>query len=474
MFADSSINQSTPIFSACLTGKKILLDVNHHQAWQTFREFIPISDEDFEHYYTAVLITFAEYVQTLPASQHVFYATPGGFFQLGLDRAMIATKLALQAYQDFEGRTPDQLTVQDLTELFAVFSAALLSDLGLLMLRFQIKINDHSGVINDYNPYFGSMLNQGQSFTFQFRPNELVDWPAPASLVLARQIMSQSQANYQESGFAWISRYHDVLQLWYAMLLDLTPAQETSTRRRFLLSLIPTVDNDLIHHFLIHLHNSGALFPGKKNPSLFNIQNQDTAHTFGEDQSPQATEEFDLEKLQQKAEYDKLFGGAAADASNALPGSVAADMPPLLRYGLAFLGWLLIMARTGQLYAGSEGPAGYGLADGKVAFDVKQLQKMFAKEANFPNMSAEDLFTALQKIQVLQTQKISLSQLAWKDDLATQFTALILPVQFVFGNLAGPKIALGLGEVADKIAATEDKKPSLFGRQNRSRLIFGV
>lgn len=163
-----------------------------------------------------------------------------------------------------------------------------------------------------------------------------------------------------------------------------------------------------------------------------------------------------------------------ADASNALMlGSVSATIPPLLRYGLAFLGWLLIMARTGHLYAGSDGPRGYGLTDGKVAFDVQQLQKLFSKEANFPAVSAQDLLTALQKIQVLQAQKISLSQLAWKNDPTTQFTALILPVQFVFGNLAGPKIALGLAEVANNMTQQDNKQSSLFGRKNRNLFTLG-
>jgi hypothetical protein len=479
MFTDSHAPATAPNFMSCSNGKQLLLlDPHYREAWSAFRELIPLSDLDFEQYYTATLIKFAEYVQTLPATQHLFYSSASGFFQLGFDRAIIATKLALQAYQDFEGVTTEELTPRDLSELFAIFSAALLSDLGLLNLRFEIKVSNAIGAAQDYDPYAGSMLEQGRMFFFQFRNRELTDWPAPASLVLAQHVLSRTQTNYADSAFAWISRDHEILQLWYSMLLDLTPAQEISTRRRFFISLIPAVDNDIAHNFLVNIHNNGALFPGaKQNLSLFVPQDHDFSAT---EINPDNSELEQLRKNQESSGFEKLFGGAAmADASSSqLPGSISATMPPLLRQGLAFLGWLLAMARNGRLAGmnnNGEIPNVFGLGGGNVALNLKQMLQQFSKDTHFSIASAQELAEAIAKTTVLSAQKFSITTLAFNDNPATQFQALILPARFIFDAqhlaLASVRsllnIPLGLGELKNALTV-QKSKPSMFEKHNRA------
>ncbi len=464
MFTGHNSPSDTPHFTTCLKGRQILQEPTYRQTWKAFREQIPLSDFDFDQYYTATLAKFAEYVQFLPATRHVYYAQPGGLFQLSLDRAMLSTKLALKSFHDLENKTPEQLNAHELAEVFAVFAAALLSDLGLLSLRFKIKICDEENLAAAYDPYAGGMNQQGKMYYYEFTNPELLDWSAPGSLVLASHLLCDTQKDYRDSGFAWISRYHDILQMWYAMMLDLTPVVETTTRKRYLISLIPLTDNDLLQNFLLNIHHAGLLLPNKQSHTLFTPQEVDQEflndHGFELDHTTEATQRA-------RGEFEKVFGGGggAADASNTqMLGSLGAALAPQLRYGLAFLGWLIALARAGKLWA-ADGQTGlaFGYGGGKIVLHLQGLLDKFVSEKNVPKISVQELINSLKETQLLKSQNLHPQTFELKNPnaniAAMRFEGLMLPASFLLGNnQEPPKITLALQALGREIAAHAHKE----------------
>ncbi|MCD6047553.1 MAG: hypothetical protein K0S08_1200 [Gammaproteobacteria bacterium] len=460
MFNDLKTSQEATQYFSCLKGRQMLQEPQYRNIWRNFREHIPLGDFDFEQYYTATVCVFAEYVQLVPATRHVYYSQPGGLFQLGLDRAVLSTKLALKAFQDFDGKTPDQLTAFEQAELFAVFSAALLSDIGLLTQRYKFAMLDAAEMLRSYDPYLGSMLQQGKKYAFEFTSLERGDWSGPASLVLASRLLSQTNDDYRDSGFAWISRHHDILQLWYEMMLELTPTGEGTTRRRYLISLIPFVDSNLIQDFLLNIHDSGLLLPARQQRAFF-------TPTEIEESLEQANRHHDFEgddkdaSRQTKREFEKVFGGmGAADATNSqVLGSLGAALAPQLRYGLAFLGWLMNLARAGRLWTGDgQAALAFGMGGGQIVFDIQRLIQEFAKTKGMPKISAQELINALKEIQVLKSQNLNLRKFELNNGASvTKFDGMVLPASFVLGDQPGPKVNLGLKEIAvQAVAVTKE------------------
>ena len=431
----------TPKFSVCLSGSQLLQDPAVRSAIEKLRSYINLTETTFNQYFIGLISNFAEYTQKLPATQHIFYAYPGGFFQLGLDRATIAIKLALQNYQEIEHLDVEEFTDVKWAELFAVFAAALLADLGLLLFRFQIKIENAVGEILDYDPYRGSLFREAKKVAFQFRPQELLDWVAPSSLILATEVLKTTQVNYRDSGFAWISRHHSVLQLWYALMLDFCPQQEDSTRQRDLISLIPLADHELINAFLNNMNGLGA----NKSFSLFNNR---MAHENSENHNAESTSE-NIEK------FDHVF--SKADSASL---SEVNKKNNFLRYGVSFLAWL--KEASAQEFLASNGLQVYGLERGYLAFPLEKLQKLFsAQSKNFPVVSPTELINAIYASGILKPSQINLREFCFRNNPSNQFLALVLPASILLGNAEalGQNISLEIMPVVgkEKVSTSENR-----------------
>ena len=445
MFLDFTQSAKPNDFTSCLAGIKRLQEPHYRQAWKNFREQISLSDYDFDLYYTTTLSAFADYTQNLPASRFVFYGHAGGFLQLGFERAIIATQLAIKAYHDFEGLSHDQLGALAQAELFAVFTAALLADMNFLTKRFQIKAKDEAGQIKPYDPYQGAVSAQGKWYTYDFHNPELYGWGGPASVVLAEHLLSKTQPKYTDSAFSWISHHYDVLQLWYSMILGLSPTSDTSTRQRYLISLIPEIETDMIRELLLHLHKQDSFASRQHNALFVPEENEldDIAH------AQQDEHEMVVDPISQsRREFEKVLGGGGpADASNThILGSLGASLPPLA-FGLGFLGWLIQQATKGKLWGlgGGKIPAAFRSSDSNhLIFDVDKLLNDYAREKRKTALTPAELVNALKETQLLKDHHVELNNYS----LATLggkhlFAGIQLPIAFI-GVSSLPPISLGL------------------------------
>ena len=441
-------------FTPTLRGKQLLLDPDTRRAFQQFRTVIPLTDSDFQQYYTATVESFAEYVQNLPATRYSLYAEPFGFLHLGVDRAIICTKQALKAYFDIQNLTPDQLSAHQHAELFAVFSAALLNDLGLLNLRFRIYIKNRIDQITPYDPYSGPMPALGKAFSVEFLTPELSDWQAPGSLILARQVLAHTGQNYKNSAFAWLSGNHQVLQFWYNLMLSISPREEDETRRT-MLTLIPRSDAVLFQKFVSDANTDmrAGFLTNRPHNLLFQEPLTNTSNDLRDET---------LRLMQSGAipsnEYDS-GSMAATDATNSrILGSLGAANAPRLAVGLAFLRWLQTSLQNGQLRVGDEQSALIFRNDKGLVLNWAKITAAYAKNQSLLKqlpVTQENLLKDLHKLALSSTHGLALRDFVLKTAMGNnKFSGLILDNPYVlYGKKALPPLTLGLAEVQVTLAS---------------------
>lgn len=446
-----------PDVTPTLRGKQLLLEPHCRQAWKRFRPLIPLTDGDFNQYYTATLSTFAEYVQNIPATRYSLYAHPYGFLHLSLDRAIICTKQALQTYYDIHHVSPDKLSALQHAEVFAVFAAALLNDLGALLLRFKIHIKNRLEQMVPYDPYSGPMPALGKAFVSEFLLPELTDWQAPASLLLARQVLAHTGQNYKNSAFAWLSSHHQVLQLWYNLMLNITPREEEETRRAFL-SLIPRTDAIIFQKFVSGQAPDGraSFLSARPMTGLFQ-EPLDTETTLRDETN--YLMHIGVIPANENA-FDSL---AATDASNTrILGSYGAANAPRLTLGLAFLRWLQNALNHGQLLLTDEQVSSVFRSDKGLVLHWGKVTEAFNKNQNHQKLASHEaqmILTELHKLGVFSHKELALRQFVLKTTQGQQrFTGLMLDNPYViYGNKTLPPLTLGLSEIPVTHAAMVEK-----------------
>lgn len=448
-------------FTPTLRGKQLLLDQDCRKAWQRFRTLIPLTDGDFNQYYTATLESFAEYVQNIPATRFSLYARAYGLLHLGLDRAILSTQQALKAYFDIQNLKPDQLSSHQHAELFAVFSAALLNDLGVLLLRFRILLKNRLDQTLNYDPYSGPMSASGKAFSFEFTTPELTDWQAPASLVLAKQVLAHTGQNYKNSAFAWLSQDHQILQFWYNLMLNITPRDEDETRRMFL-SLIPKTDAEIFQKFMSENpgENRGSFLSNRATSGLF----QDVPYTSSTDLRDETNRLIELGVV---PSGERAFDGlAATDASNSrVLGSYGAANAPRLAAGLAFLRWLQNTLHHGQLLLADEQVSSVFRTDKGLVLNWEKVIAAYIKhqvQQKLPGASAEAILKDLQKLAISAPKELILRNFTLKTGQGkTHFQGLVLDNPYViYNNKTLPALTLGLSEAPITRAAIVQKLQS--------------
>lgn len=171
--------------------RKFLLEKIKHNTY--------LDDSNYELLYQPLISQLVEFVQMLP------YHTggiPGSLMDYSLERAELALRLYHQQMPD----DPNPL------EAYALFSAALLQDVGKVMSQQKIMICNEAGVVSaEWLVCEGTLVSKGEYYKIRVLENELVGLAQAVTPILARQIMPPL-------GFAWIWDNHFVFRLWLAML----------------------------------------------------------------------------------------------------------------------------------------------------------------------------------------------------------------------------------------------------------------
>ncbi|MBA2653830.1 MAG: DNA-binding domain-containing protein [Gammaproteobacteria bacterium] len=196
-------SQSTKSYSEAtvfpvLSIENLLPEIEKNHYLNKVQEIVTLSDEYFKIFYENLIENFALFVQVLP---EVYGEELGGLLNDGLRRALLAIRLL------HENRDPKPHPLF----VFAVFSIALLADVGQI-LRYRVMISDENGVfLDDWYPFLGSMPDFGEFYKlrpYEETPQSLVRGATP---IIARQLLN-------ETSITWLSSNNQIFDMWLSFL----------------------------------------------------------------------------------------------------------------------------------------------------------------------------------------------------------------------------------------------------------------
>ncbi len=180
-----------------LTVDKLFPEIEKDHYLSRIQGLVTLPEDYFALTYSSLIDNFAYFVQVLPEQ---YGDELGGLFHDGLRRALLASQLVKDA----------QVNPHPLFQ-FAIFSIALLADVGQI-LKYCVMISDDKGIyIDDWSPYLGYMSEYGHYY--KLRPYE----DTPTSLIrnatplLARQLLS-------DTALSWLSMNNQIFDMWLAFL----------------------------------------------------------------------------------------------------------------------------------------------------------------------------------------------------------------------------------------------------------------
>jgi len=176
---------------------KLLPEKEKNSYLNKIQEVVALPEEHCHILYEDLIDRFSLFVQTLPER---YGEELGGLLHDGLRRALLAIQILTQGKAD----KPHPLYV------FAVFSIALLSDLGQI-LNYRIMISDDQGIfIDEWYPYLGPMNEFGEYF--KLRPyDSSLSLVRNVTPLLARQLLN-------DTAITWLSSNNQIFDMWLAFL----------------------------------------------------------------------------------------------------------------------------------------------------------------------------------------------------------------------------------------------------------------
>ncbi|EKD74574.1 MAG: hypothetical protein ACD_44C00399G0004 [uncultured bacterium] len=236
----------TPIY----TGEELLATERRQQLLKILPSLSQLPPREYQSLYLKLVEFFAEFVQSLPETRHGYYPYAGGLLDHGLERAVRAVALSRNFMGSEEGDTKEVLLKQARLR-YAIFSAALLYDLGKLATKLTVMITGrHNAPANLWCPYEGSMLGLGTHYQYVFEKENWDYLRVMITPLLARQLMkSAGKKIHKESfvtvsdGFIWIAQDKEILETWFAFF------KEDSTQMNSVLSIIPLADAQTIANY---------------------------------------------------------------------------------------------------------------------------------------------------------------------------------------------------------------------------------
>lgn len=204
-----------------LKGSELLFGQRHKGLLRQLRDLAELPPEDFDRSYGQLIQNFLEFVQVLP---HKPNGILGSLCNYSLARATITFQKYCHARR---------LQTSPLLK-FAVFSAALLQDVALVMANQRIiLVNDADEFVRDWNPFAGSLLTQTKFYKMYPISASYFHISAEVTPMLAKQLLSNEL-------FLWLSDDLTIFSDWLSALLG-QPGDE-SKQITFAVALIKRDD----------------------------------------------------------------------------------------------------------------------------------------------------------------------------------------------------------------------------------------
>ena len=183
-----------------LNKDELLFSHRHKGLLRLLHDLAEIPEDDFNRSYGAVLQNFMEFTQVLP---HKTSGILGSLLNYGLANAVAV----FQKYCHLR-----KLQTNPLLK-FAVFTAALLHDVGRVLTNQRIVLVDDQGeFIQDWNPFSGSMVGQAKFFKMYPIAASYLRLEKEVTPLFARQLIPTDY-------FLWLSSDPLLFADWMAALL---------------------------------------------------------------------------------------------------------------------------------------------------------------------------------------------------------------------------------------------------------------
>ncbi|HHI94879.1 MAG TPA: hypothetical protein ENK04_15470 [Gammaproteobacteria bacterium] len=266
--------KSKPPFPGCLP-VKLPLDLlgKHSRHIREIQQLAGIPQPHWRTFYLDALLSYANYVQLLPASEAHHHAGRGGLLVHGLEVALHALRLR-RAHLLPQGADTEEIVAKREVWTYAVFSAALLHDIGKPLMDQDITRYDHRG--EDLGPWdaLTSPLSPNTWYHIRFRRDREHRLHERVAPLLSRLVFQQEVAllDLQPSQVAFLV---DVTRAFYEQVfvstgidgtLRQSGAETPATAHDFANTLWPVLETGMIGLKLFALRvghsDLDAAFPG--------------------------------------------------------------------------------------------------------------------------------------------------------------------------------------------------------------------
>lgn len=163
------------------------------------QDMVAVPEDHFDAVYKALLTQFVEFVQVLPEN---YGDDLGSLLNDGLRRGLFSVQLL----HETSPKKPHPLFI------FAVFSVALLSDIGHILGSQKVMISDDKGYfIDEWCPFLGPIKDFGAYYKLREYGGSSRSLIRSSTPVLARQLLS-------DTAIVWLSSNSRILDMWLAFL----------------------------------------------------------------------------------------------------------------------------------------------------------------------------------------------------------------------------------------------------------------
>ena len=194
-----------------LPANRLLQDKSRLALIRKIKTLSQATKEHYQRLYHQPLITYAEWVQQLPASESYHHAWPGGMLTHILE--VIVHALGIRSGQMLpHGADAEKVAKEKDVWTYAVFSAALLHDIGKPLVDQEIQLFDKKRrPIGCWNAWDKPMSSQASWYEVRFRRDREYALHEKISLFMASKILPAD-------GIHWLSCHPTVFREWVASL----------------------------------------------------------------------------------------------------------------------------------------------------------------------------------------------------------------------------------------------------------------
>ncbi|MEM6483891.1 MAG: MobH family relaxase [Pseudomonadota bacterium] len=180
----------------------------HRALLSNIQSTIGVPEKHWKLLYLPVFTAFAEFVQTLPASEAHHHCDEGGHLRHSLE----VTDIALRNRRGFvlpPGKEVEQVSAEQDVWTYAVATAALLHDIGKPLVDQVITLfGKDSTPLSVWSPWFGTMRQCGGVFyQLQFRRDRDYRLHEAIGPMVASKLMPRD-------GLRWLNQHPDAMAAW--------------------------------------------------------------------------------------------------------------------------------------------------------------------------------------------------------------------------------------------------------------------